>query len=226
MYKVFMFIVCSVLSNYCSAQNIPQNNLCSNQKPSYTFKANEQKIAYNLNLSVRDLANSGNTTYMRSGTFHKVGEFRGGFTSRISFKKNYYTRNNRLLCTYISEVAINLDFIPSIYIAKEIQPYKCTYQRVINHEYKHYMNFHNGALILHRQLPQVTAKYFDNINIYTNSDASAKIQFQNLQNELMTLLTNYTNPLDSAMDTQSNYAYESSLCGDYERALIFKALTT
>lgn len=211
---VFVLIIFISIHENCFAKN-EDSQLCSNRLPQYEITYTEDPIDYHLDKRSRDLISEFNKSEYTLGYFHS--------TLTVG-KRSIFTTftDNKNSCTDLTKLQLNLQFKPIIYISKEAQSFKCTFDRTITHEHTHYQIEKSSFLMLLQKIDVIVKKHFDDFNDkkYINRDAEMDIRLNALINDINLTLESQTKLQHSLLDTEENYVKESQVCDEKENELL------
>lgn len=189
--------------------------LCSNVLPQYEITYTEAPIDYRLDKRARDLRSEFGANEYTLGYFH----------SNLNIEKqSVFTtfKNENKSCTDLTLLQLNLSFNPTIFITKEAQSFRCTFDRTIKHEHTHYKIEKTAFMTLLQKIDLLTKKYFDDFNLtaYVDRDKEMDTRVEQLMQEINTFLENKTRLQHAHLDTDDNYNKEALSCDERENELL------
>ena len=131
--------------------------------------------------------------------------------------------NNSNSCASVTNLSIIVAIAPVIYISKEAQRYKCTQERVIQHELLHHQFEINVALKAKPIVEHFGKKHFYQSFMAKNQNEirnHLNIKTHALIGDIQKYLKDTTKYLHAQIDTPANYNKESEYCSNEENASI------
>jgi hypothetical protein len=123
------------------------------------------------------------------------------------------------MCSYVSEVTINVFYTPQIYVANEATKFQCTFNRVLRHENTHYAIELNAIKKLKPQIEQMVNQMFSQ-NLVSTDEKSLETEIKNrfylLKYNYDKLFSENTLPYHRQLDNTENYLKEQHECSDEE----------
>ena len=214
-YVFVLIILISIHENCFAKSEIEDNKLCASVLPKYEITYTESPIDYRLDKRARDLRAEFNADEYTLGYFH----------SNLNIEKqSFFTTftDNKNNCTELTGLELNLSFQPTIFITKEAQSFRCTFDRTIKHEHTHYKIEKTAFLTLLQKIDGIVKKHFDDFNKkhYKNNDKEMDIRVQKLMDEINEFLELQTRLQHSLLDTEENYTNESKVCDAQENSIL------
>lgn len=183
----------------------------------YNINVNIKKINFIYDKKSREIPhvnNQGDSKYV-------LGTYDNYSTIDVNWNKEYDTSEK---CVKVKEMNINLILNSNIYVANEILPYKCTFNRTTQHELTHFKNKQNaysyGVEYLKNNLDKVFSLKYTYKDTPLDLDKYIESQLKILQNNVFKVIEDNSYIYDSVMDTEENYRKESLLCSSEEREMI------
>ena len=211
---VFVLIIFISIHENCFAK-AEDSQLCSSVLPKYDITYTGSPIDYRLDKRARDLRAEFDANEYTLGYFH----------SNLNIEKqSFFTTftDNKNKCTELTGLELNLSFQPTIFITREAQSFRCTFDRTIKHEHTHYKIEKNAFLTLLQRIDGIVKKHFDDFNKqnYKNKDKEMDIRVQKLMDEVNDILELQTKLQHSILDTEENYSKEAKICDDSENNML------
>lgn len=198
---------------------------CPVVEPTYHVTVNDLPITYYNHLSSKQLPLA---TKSHGG---RKSDLLGVFEPKIKIATNARAKglkNKTSSCLYLSEIHLDLEFKPTIYIATEAQQFTCTHQRTLNHEHTHYNNNHEAFKLMVQNIEPILQKYYGNIPVSYNNQLNLNqvvdSQNESIANEMQAIIDEQATPYDNQLDTIENYTQESKLCSNHENQALNRLL--
>lgn len=214
-YVLVLIVLVSVHETCFSKTDIEDTQLCASVLPKYDITYTETPINYRLDKRARDLRTEFDANEYTLGYFH----------SNLNIEKQiFFTTftDNKNKCTELIGLELNLSFQPNIFITKEAQSFRCTFERTIKHEHTHYKIEKTAFLTLLQKIDSMVKKHFDDFNKknYKNKDKEMDIRIKNLIDDINEFLELQTKLQHSILDTEENYQNESKVCDNKENTML------
>lgn len=190
----------------------------------FNIEVNVEPIHYDYSENSNQIKNIPNIRTSNDSQF-----LLGAYIPLVSIGVNYKTLREQTLrgtCNKIALMNVNLKLKSTIFIAKETQPFACTFNRTLQHENKHF-NFEKqgidvGVDYLRKNLePFFSQKFYGS---QVEFSQLMKSQLDTLQRNTLNLIENYSGKLHSTIDNSENYKKESQLCSILEEQMIAKSI--
>lgn len=185
------------------------------------------EFKYNINLDIQKTKyiydkNSIDIPYIQIDSESK--HLLGTYNSYVSFEAEWSKEFDHIdKCGKIKTMNINLILNSNIYVAHEILPYECTFNRTIAHELQHHQNKENALNYGVNYLKNNLEKVFS-LKYYSNNPEEFKQYIQNqleiLQKQTFKEINENTYIYDKVIDTEENYRKESLVCSQSEREIV------
>lgn len=220
MFKMLLFSLGLLFSTHAFSQNYQTIN-CQSSAPKIHVQVTESPIEYQTNYWSSQLP----ATHYHE--FFTLGTFKPSWTiqHRANIRELRYGSQS---CGLVTDVYLEVNFIPTIYIAKEAQQYACTYQRVLNHERTHYSIERRAFALLAGHIENIAQQYYGNVpasfNHNINFDDYLKQQSQYFNQDISNIVNQNSQPYHQQLDTPENYRAESNMCSQQENILLFQTL--
>lgn len=155
-----------------------------------------------------------------------IGLYRGN--RMIHIEPFYQIRGYSFgICSKISELKLKIELSPVVYISKEAQQFKCTYDRVYEHEMTHFKIEVNALNKLKISIGDYISKKYSN-PISTYNEKEIKNYINEMNKASMSYIYNFleveTLPFHQAIDTTENYRHEGKKCSYQENVSLSQLL--
>lgn len=217
MFKKLLLIFGLIISTQAFSQTLN----CQAPQPKIHIEVTESPIDYKMNYWSSQLP----ATHYHE--FFTLGTFKPSWTIKDRANIRFFKYGNES-CSFVTDLYLDINFIPTIYIAKEAQQYSCTYQRVLNHERTHYAIERRAFGLLAGNIEHIAQQYYSNlppsINNNVNFDDYLKQRSHVFNQDISNIVNQNSEPYHQQLDTQENYENESHICSQQENVLLFRTL--
>lgn len=205
--NLFLFFI-ALLFYFIPTEKSYAQDICRYQEPIYNININASPLTYDYSKYAKDIRNQSE---------HLLGAFKKN--SQISLNTVIGTTSyNGIQCQILKQVNITIFFTLEISISKEAQQFKCTYDRVLNHEHMHYNIDIQAIHSLNNNIYRIAKDSFNTIPVTYNGEMKSLIKKQQeiFNQYVSNYLTLNTKDSHNKLDTAENYQYESTFCSNKE----------
>lgn len=215
---LYIFSIYIFFPTLTFAQTCPEVNL----KPD--VKIDISNLQINQQLSVGQLARLPSTHH--EATAFPIGLYIGEKSFHVEpYYKSY--SNGHEVCAVLSNFKLVIQLNPVIYISQEAQKFSCTYNRVYEHEMKHYKIDLMALQKLSQHLPNKLTSLYSK-PVWGSSKQSVQQQINQTAQELNQYVAQFleveTDPYNQQLDTMDNYRKEAQICSNPENVALLQLI--
>lgn len=189
-------------------------SLCSNEpSPKINIHYQLEKPIYDYTIRSKELYKIGKDSDV-------MGLYKGNQNLNIQPIMTILKNNiQQPICSYVSEISINIIYTPQIYVANEASQFQCTFNRVLKHENTHYAIELNAIEKIKPQLEQMSHQLFGQ-NLSATDEQSLENEIKNrfylMKYNYDKVFSENTLPYHRQLDNTDNYLKEQHECSDEE----------
>lgn len=212
--KIILLLL-SMIPFYSFAQKCPEGTL------------NPQIDIVVQNLQIDQQKNVSQLKSLSSHNLHfPIGLYRGNKVINIEpFHQIQYS--NAGACSKTVQLKLKIELTPIIYISQEAQKFRCTYDRVYEHEMTHFKIEINALNKLKRNLYDYILKKYSS-PIFGSNEAELKAYLHQLNQSSLSYIYEFleaeTLPFHQTIDTPENYKNEAKKCSHQENVSLTQLL--